>query len=144
MILGPALLVQPVWYFLPAVAMRKNCMSLLFLPRPGLIKCPPIVSAMILYPAICGTFAIVRVTVDAYEVLSTWAQSVRDTEFLVELRLRNHEPSIEQNTIPAAAKHDTGREELAPAPELDQGDPRHLDGDDAILLDDPREPGVVG
>lgn len=126
MILGPALLVQPVWYFLPAVAMRKNF------------------SAMILYPAICGTFAIVRVTVDAYEVLSTWAQSVRDTEFLVELRLRNHEPSIEQLTIPAAAKHDTGREELAPAPELDQGDPRHLDGDDAILLDDPREPGVVG
>jgi E3 ubiquitin-protein ligase MARCH6 len=38
------------------------------------------------------TAGLVRSSVILYGVLSKWSQSIRDKEFLVEMRLRNHEP----------------------------------------------------
>jgi len=35
---------------------------------------------------------LVRSGVILYNILSKWSQSIRDKEFLVEMRLRNHEP----------------------------------------------------
>jgi E3 ubiquitin-protein ligase MARCH6 len=38
------------------------------------------------------TAGLVRSGVILYGMLSKWSQSIRDKEFLVEMRLRNHEP----------------------------------------------------
>ncbi|EFI27420.1 RING finger membrane protein [Coprinopsis cinerea okayama7 len=47
---------------------------------------------MNIYPAIFVFATLVRSSVVFYDVLSSWSQSIRDKEFLVELRLKNHEP----------------------------------------------------
>jgi E3 ubiquitin-protein ligase MARCH6 len=44
------------------------------------------------YPGIFMSAGLVRSTVILYGMLSKWSQSIRDKEFLVEMRLRNHEP----------------------------------------------------
>jgi E3 ubiquitin-protein ligase MARCH6 len=44
------------------------------------------------YPGIFMSAGLVRSTVILYSMLSKWSQSIRDKEFLVEMRLRNHEP----------------------------------------------------
>jgi len=44
------------------------------------------------YPGIFMTAGLVRSNVVLYGMLSKWSQSIRDKEFLVEMRLRNHEP----------------------------------------------------
>jgi E3 ubiquitin-protein ligase MARCH6 len=40
----------------------------------------------------------------AMALLSTWSQSIRDKEFLVEMRLRNHEPAEEEKKAAEVAK----------------------------------------
>lgn len=35
---------------------------------------------------------LVRSTAVLYDLLSAWSNAIRDKEFLVEMRLRNHEP----------------------------------------------------
>jgi len=47
---------------------------------------------MVVYPGIFLFAGLVRSTMVLYDLISSWSQSVRDKEFLVELRLRNHEP----------------------------------------------------
>jgi E3 ubiquitin-protein ligase MARCH6 len=47
---------------------------------------------MNIYPAIFVFAAAIKSVFLFYELLSGWSQSIRDKEFLVELRLKNHEP----------------------------------------------------
>jgi hypothetical protein len=44
------------------------------------------------YPGIFAVAGFCRTVVVAYRVLSAWSQTIRDKEFLVEMRLRNLEP----------------------------------------------------
>jgi len=46
---------------------------------------------MHVYPSIFAVAGFVRVLVTISGVLSSWSQSIRDKEFLVEMRLRNYE-----------------------------------------------------
>lgn len=52
---------------------------------------------MEVYPAIFVAVAGVRFGAVLLEMLSTWSQSIRDKEFLVEMRLRNLEPDSSKN-----------------------------------------------
>jgi E3 ubiquitin-protein ligase MARCH6 len=56
---------------------------------------------MHVYPSIFAVAGFSRSVVLGVGLLSTWSQSVRDTEFLVEMRLRNLEPekSAEKKVI---------------------------------------------
>ncbi|KAF8074708.1 hypothetical protein FPV67DRAFT_1474663 [Lyophyllum atratum] len=47
---------------------------------------------MHVYPGIFMLSGLVRSAIVLYGLLSSWSQSIRDKEFLVEMRLRNHEP----------------------------------------------------
>lgn len=58
---------------------------------------PPV---MHVYPSIFAAAGVARMAVTAATVLSSWSQSIRDKEFLVEMRLRNYE-------------HEKRKEELA-------------------------------
>jgi len=49
---------------------------------------PPVV--MHVYPGIFAAAGLIRLGVTGSGVLSRWSQSIRDTEFLVEMRLRNY------------------------------------------------------
>ncbi|KAI6110799.1 hypothetical protein EV401DRAFT_1868684, partial [Pisolithus croceorrhizus] len=44
------------------------------------------------YPGIFAAAGLSRMCVSVMSLLSTWSQAVRDKEFLVEMRLQNHEP----------------------------------------------------
>lgn len=46
---------------------------------------------MHVYPGIFAVVGLSRVIVSAMTVLSSWSQSIRDKEFLVEMRLQNLE-----------------------------------------------------
>jgi len=48
------------------------------------------------YPGIFASAGIIRLGVTGSGVLSRWSQSIRDTEFLVEMRLRNYEQDKER------------------------------------------------
>ncbi|KAG6886110.1 hypothetical protein C0993_002629 [Termitomyces sp. T159_Od127] len=50
---------------------------------------------MHIYPGIFMLAGLVRSAVVLYGLLGKWSQSVRDKEFLVEMRLRNHDPDKE-------------------------------------------------
>ncbi|KAG6907887.1 hypothetical protein DXG01_006994 [Tephrocybe rancida] len=50
---------------------------------------------MHIYPGIFMLAGLVRSSIILYSLLASWSQSVRDKEFLVEMRLRNHEPEKE-------------------------------------------------
>ncbi|KAH9479708.1 ERAD-associated E3 ubiquitin-protein ligase doa10 [Psilocybe cubensis] len=58
---------------------------------------------MHVYPAVFIIAGGVRTAMSMYGVLSAWSQAVRDKEFLVEMRLRNHEPEMENEVPPAMA-----------------------------------------
>ena len=47
---------------------------------------------MNIYPAIFVMAAFIRSSITLHAMLATWSQSIRDKEFLVELRLKNHDP----------------------------------------------------
>ena len=46
---------------------------------------------MHVYPGIFAAAGLIRLGLTGSGVLSRWSQSIRDTEFLVEMRLRNYE-----------------------------------------------------
>ena len=50
---------------------------------------------MHVYPTVFVLAATLRSAVMAYDLLSSWSQAIRDKEFLVEMKLRNHEPELE-------------------------------------------------
>lgn len=47
---------------------------------------------MHIYPLVFVTASTVRSAINLYSALSAWSIAIRDKEFLVEMRLRNHEP----------------------------------------------------
>jgi E3 ubiquitin-protein ligase MARCH6 len=49
-------------------------------------------TVMHIYPGIFTLFAFARSAVAMYGRMTSWSQAIRDKEFLVEMRLRNHEP----------------------------------------------------
>jgi E3 ubiquitin-protein ligase MARCH6 len=51
---------------------------------------------MHVYPTVFVFAATVRSALVAFDLLSTWSQTIRDKEFLVEMKLRNHEPEVEK------------------------------------------------
>ncbi|KAF6753084.1 hypothetical protein DFP72DRAFT_903296 [Ephemerocybe angulata] len=79
MTLAPSICLQLVKYFLPTIASR----AIRFLLQN-------------LHPIIFIVAASIRVCVLTYKLLALWSQSIRDKEFLVELRLRNHDPESEK------------------------------------------------
>ena len=71
---------------------------------------------MNVYPGIFASAGIVRLSATGSGALSRWSQSIRDTEFLVEMRLRNYEQEKESEKIEkgkgrAHAEDVTGTEE---------------------------------
>lgn len=50
---------------------------------------------MHIYPGIFASVGIIRLGMTGSGALSQWSQSIRDTEFLVEMRLRNYEQDKE-------------------------------------------------
>ena len=50
---------------------------------------------MHVYPGIFVFVGLMRSAVVLYELLSTWSQTIRDKEFLVEMRLMNHDNKTE-------------------------------------------------
>lgn len=67
-----------------------------------------------IYPGICTVTAACLAAVAGYDVISTWSQTVRDKEFLVEMRLQNLDPEQEskgENELASdAAAEDDGEE----------------------------------
>ena len=45
------------------------------------------------YPGIFAAAGLFRMCASAMGMMSIWSQAIRDKEFLVEMRLQNHEPS---------------------------------------------------
>jgi len=58
---------------------------------------------MHVYPAIFAVVGFGRSIMVGMTLLSSWSQSIRDREFLVEMRLRNHEPVEEEKKEAEAA-----------------------------------------
>jgi hypothetical protein len=50
---------------------------------------------MHVYPSLFLLAGSVRSAITLYGMLSSWSQAIRDKEFLVEMRLKNHEPESE-------------------------------------------------
>ena len=61
---------------------------------------------MHVYPAICTLTAGILAALAAFDVINSWSQTVRDKEFLVEMRLQNLEPGAESKTSDAEASGD--------------------------------------
>lgn len=62
---------------------------------------------MAIYPAIFIAAALAKSSMYCHDILSKWSQSIRDKEFLVELRLKNHDP--EPNTTTTTTTVSTGK-----------------------------------
>lgn len=82
----------------PAIPSRQPVHLCVFLPTSfqADTHIPHIV--MHVYPGVfvvAGTF---RSVITLYTMLSAWSQAIRDKEFLVEMRLRNHEPELEEKS----------------------------------------------
>lgn len=52
-----------------------------------------------MYPGLFVAVSFGRTVIAALNLLSSWSQSIRDKEFLVEMRLRNHEPEKEKKDV---------------------------------------------
>ena len=50
---------------------------------------------MHVYPIVFVFAATIRSGIVLFDLLSSWSQAIRDKEFLVEMKLRNHEPELE-------------------------------------------------
>ena len=51
---------------------------------------------MHVYPTVFVFAATLRSAVVVFDLLSSWSQAIRDKEFLVEMKLRNHEPELHE------------------------------------------------
>ncbi|KAH9066911.1 hypothetical protein EDB87DRAFT_1721418 [Lactarius vividus] len=61
---------------------------------------------MHVYPGIFAAAGLIRLGVTGSRALSRWSQSIRDTEFLVEMRLRNYEQEKEEEKIEEKEKEE--------------------------------------
>jgi E3 ubiquitin-protein ligase MARCH6 len=61
---------------------------------------------MHVYPGIFASAGLIRLGVTSSRALSRWSQSIRDTEFLVEMRLRNYEQEKEQEKFEEKGKEE--------------------------------------
>jgi E3 ubiquitin-protein ligase MARCH6 len=61
-----------------------------------------------IYPGIFTFIGLGRMLASTLDHVSAWSQEVRDKEFLVEMRLKNHEPDTEDNE-PESIKLDKGK-----------------------------------
>jgi len=61
---------------------------------------------MHVYPGIFASVGLIRLGVTGSRALSRWSQSIRDTEFLVEMRLRNYEQGKEEEKIEEKGKEE--------------------------------------
>ena len=61
---------------------------------------------MHVYPGIFAAAGLIRLGVTGSRALSRWSQSIRDTEFLVEMRLRNYEQEKEEEKIEEKGKEE--------------------------------------
>ncbi|KAN0128787.1 hypothetical protein V8E53_013374 [Lactarius tabidus] len=91
----------------------------------GMLALPPVVVVLLrhfipvridqrfifmhVYPGIFAAAGLTRLGVTGSKALSRWSQSIRDTEFLVEMRLRNYEQEKEEEKI-----EEKGKEEPMP------------------------------
>jgi len=78
MIFFPGLVFRTVQYFLPNISLDNRFMF------------------MHVYPTVFVFAATLRSAAVAFDLLSSWSQTIRDKEFLVEMKLRNHEPELEK------------------------------------------------
>ncbi|KAF8159833.1 hypothetical protein B0H34DRAFT_704960 [Crassisporium funariophilum] len=79
---------------------------------------------MQVYPTVFIFAGTIRSAVVLFDLLSSWSQAIRDKEFLVEMRLRNHEPEKVDATKSAAGaaagvKEGAGRDDEIRLPPLD-------------------------
>jgi E3 ubiquitin-protein ligase MARCH6 len=51
---------------------------------------------MHVYPTVFVFAVTLPAALVAFDLLSSWSQAIRDKEFLVEMKLRNHEPELEK------------------------------------------------
>ena len=61
---------------------------------------------MHVYPGLFAVAGFGRSVMVVIALLSSWSQSIRDKEFLVEMRLRNHEPVEEEKKLTEVAKEE--------------------------------------
>lgn len=63
---------------------------------------------MHVYPGLFAVIGFGRSVMVGIELMASWSQSIRDKEFLVEMRLRNHDPTNEEKR-----ETDTGEVDLS-------------------------------
>ena len=68
---------------------------------------------MHVYPGIFMFFGLARSTIVFYGKLTSWSQAIRDKEFLVEMRLRNHESAKTDVEVKVEVEGGQGRLENA-------------------------------
>jgi len=88
MTLFPGLVFRTVQFFLPNVSLDSRFMF------------------MHVYPSVFVLAATLRSAIVAYDLLSSWSQAIRDKEFLVEMKLRNHEPELEHEKGKVRGRND--------------------------------------
>jgi E3 ubiquitin-protein ligase MARCH6 len=107
MILVPGLGVQLIRHLVPAFAPHKNAICTFSPPLTHTIFLLIETVLVNLYPAIFMVAGLIRSSFVVYDILASWSQSIRDKEFLVELRLKNHEPEQEKvaEALPKVGAH---------------------------------------
>lgn len=98
MIFFPGLVFRAVQYFLPNVSLdnRFMCKLLIFNNIQDFQNSTVASIVMHVYPTVFVFAATLRSAAVAFDLLSSWSQTIRDKEFLVEMKLRNHEPELEK------------------------------------------------
>ena len=71
--------------------MRNSCVSTHVKRYHRHLTLTAMLVVMHVYPGICTFTAAVLALMAAYDMISSWQQTVRDKEFLMELRLQNLE-----------------------------------------------------
>ncbi|KAG5640450.1 hypothetical protein DXG03_008621 [Asterophora parasitica] len=97
MIIFPGAVFRAMQYFLPHMPLDDKfiCKELTI---SSLDSYYSRLAVMHIYPGIFMLAGLVRSSIVLYGMLASWSQSIRDKEFLVEMRLRNHEPEKETET----------------------------------------------
>lgn len=103
MILLPSLLFVGLQYLLPFIHVNdKFLCKYSQINDASTTECPlPVIQV---YPAIFVLAALFHSAFASADLLASWSQSVRDKEFLVEMRLKNHEspPPPPPLSVPSA------------------------------------------
>ena len=92
MIIIPGVAYKTVLLYFPEVFQDNRFTCKCSLPCWTLFKIIDHCQVMHVYPLVFIVASAVRSAVNLYGALSAWSIAIRDKEFLVEMRLRNHEP----------------------------------------------------